>query len=195
MLKKNRRQSRNALFVIASLFLMSGVLRFGSGTGLAIAEELEARSESDSALNPEICAPNEGIALLLSELSEREDRVEGNELAIKNRLVTLEVAEEKYQQTLERLIAAENALSATISKASIASESDLAQLTAMYENMKPKDAAALFEEMDPVFSSGFLGRMRPDAAALVLAGLRPKTAYAISVILAGRNEQVPKDDL
>ena len=63
----------------------------------------------------------------------------------------------------------------------------------IHENMKPKDAAALFEEMAPEFAAGFLGRMRPDAAGAVMAGLDPKTAYTISVLLAGRNADVPKN--
>ena len=57
--------------------------------------------------------------------------------------------------------------------------------------MKPKDAAALFEEMSPEFAAGFLGLMRADAAALIMTGLEPTTAYSISVILAGRNANVP----
>jgi flagellar motility protein MotE (MotC chaperone) len=59
--------------------------------------------------------------------------------------------------------------------------------------MKPKDAAALFEEMDPGFAAGFLGRMRAVAAASVMAGLSPQTAYSVSVIMAGRNANAPKN--
>jgi hypothetical protein len=46
--------------------------------------------------------------------------------------------------------------------------------------------------MDPEFAAGFLGRMRPDAAGAVMAGLSAEKAYAVSVILAGRNAGVPK---
>ena len=76
--------------------------------------------------------------------------------------------------------------------ADTAAEGDLARLTAVYENMKPKDAAALFEEMDPDFAAGFLGRMRADSAAGIMAGLSPPVAYSVSVLLAGRNANVPK---
>lgn len=193
--KSAKKKKRNPLLIIAALFVVSGLLRFGSGAGKAIAEEIEGYVGSDESVLAPSCKPNAGISQLLAELSVREDRVKKDEMALRNRMLALEVAEEKYSESLKTLIAAENALSATISRANSASETDLAQLTSMYENMKPKDAAALFEEMDPGFSSGFLGRMRPDAAAAVLAGLKPETAYAISVILAGRNASVPKDDL
>ena len=70
---------------------------------------------------------------------------------------------------------------------------DVAQLTAVYAAMKPKEAAAVFEEMDPAFAAGFLGRMKPDAAAQIVAGLSPGKAYSISVILAGRNVGTPTE--
>ena len=88
---------------------------------------------------------------------------------------------------------AEESLVSTMARASTASENDLTRLTAVYENMKPKEASALFEEMDPEFAAGFLGRMRPDAAASIMTGLNSGKAYAISVILAGRNANAPSE--
>ncbi|MEZ5673973.1 MAG: hypothetical protein R3D81_01625 [Thalassovita sp.] len=74
-----------------------------------------------------------------------------------------------------------------------AAERDIGTLVAVYENMKPKDAAPLFEEMDPNFAAGFLSRMKPEAAAGIMAGLSPNVAYTISVVLAGRNAEAPKE--
>ena len=88
------------------------------------------------------------------------------------------------------LEAAEAGLDAAIAQASAAAEDDVAQLTAVYESMKPKDAAALFETMEPAFAAGFLGRMRPEAAAAVMTGMSPDRAYAVSAILAGRNAEL-----
>ncbi|AML51111.1 MULTISPECIES: MotE family protein [Falsihalocynthiibacter] len=193
--KRKARQGRYALFIVSALFVMSGVLRLGGGTGIAIAKEIEALRANESDGESALCEPSAGIANLLSDLSSREERVMNRELALENRMVALELAEKKYSESLAELIEAELALDATIVRADSASESDLGQLTAMYENMKSKDAAALFEEMDPNFSSGFLVRMKPDAAADILAGLKPETAYAISVILAGRNANVPREGL
>jgi flagellar motility protein MotE (MotC chaperone) len=45
--------------------------------------------------------------------------------------------------------------------------------------------------MDPKFAAGFLGRMRADSAAAIMAGMAPDAAYLVSVILAGRNADVP----
>ena len=193
--KKPKKRGQHTLVIVAILLSASGFIRLGSGTGKAIAEEINSLSEKGSNSMNQQSMGSDGIANLLADLKEREARVEARELQLENRFVALEVAEAKYSETLSALIAAEDQLDATIIKADAASETDLNQLTSMYENMKPKDAAVLFGEMAPDFSSGFLARMRPDAAASILAGLDPETAYAISVILAGRNAQVPRDGL
>ena len=105
----------------------------------------------------------------------------------------LSVADQTIARKLAALTEAEEKLRATLALADTAAEDDLIRLTAVYQNMKPAEAAALFEEMDPQFAAGFLGRMDPAAAAGVLAGLSPQAAYSVSVILAGRNANVPKD--
>ena len=81
----------------------------------------------------------------------------------------------------------EDELKATLALADGAAEADIERLTAVYQAMKPKDAAALFETMAPEFAAGFLGRMPPEAAAAILSGMSPEAAYGVSVIVAGRN--------
>ena len=132
------------------------------------------------------------VGQLLNALQERETRVKALETRIEVRSKALAVADAEITKRLAMLEEAEFNLRRTLSLADGAAEDDLARLTTVYENMKPKDAAALFGAMEPDFAAGFLGRMRPDAAAAVMAGLTPETAYSISVILAGRNAQAPK---
>ena len=100
---------------------------------------------------------------------------------------------ERALEKMAELVEVEAALRETLSLADGASEADLSRLTSVYEQMKPKEAAALFETMDPAFSAGFMARMRPDAAAGILAKLSPQAAYSISAILAGRHALVPKN--
>ena len=124
---------------------------------------------------------------------EREARVSVREAELEERLEALAFAETQITDQLQALTDAEERLRATIALADAAAETDLTQLTSVYENMKPKDAAALFEEMEANFAAGFLGLMRPDAAAAIMAGLTPEKAYEISVLFAGRNANVPTE--
>ena len=105
--------------------------------------------------------------------------------------MALRVAEQEVTEKLAALTGAEAALRATLALAETAAESDLSRLATVYENMKPKDAAALFTEMTPEFAAGFLGLMQPEAAAAIMTELEAPVAYSISVMLAGRNALVP----
>jgi len=191
-----RQPGRGALLTVMLLFLLSGLARLSGETGQAIAREISALSEegAGNAETARICThPEIEIATLLNDLQTREFRMEAQERYIEDRMQALNVAEVIYEENMARLIAAENALASTMSRSETAAEDDLARLTSVYENMKPKDAANLFETMDHEFAAGFLGRMRPDAAAAVFAGLEPETAYRISIVLAGRNANAPTE--
>lgn len=106
---------------------------------------------------------------------------------------TLTLVRQEVDRNLAALAEAEAELRATLALADGAAAADLDQLTQMYQNMKPKEAAALFETMDPNFAAGFLGQMPATAAGAIMAGLQPETAYRISLVLAGRNMQVPAE--
>mgnify|MGYP003627259512 CR=1 FL=1 len=196
-----RRTGRGTVMIIAALLSTSAFLRLGSGAGEAVAEAIiqptppvgfskEGSEVSDIANTRKVDRAK--IGSLLAALMEREARVSEREERIAKRQKALEIADEEIERRMVALEQIEQDLRKTLALANGAAESDLARLTAVYENMKPKDSAKLFETMEPEFAAGFLGRMRPDAAAGVMAGLSPEAAYSISVILAGRNASAPK---
>lgn len=202
-LARRRRSGRGALVMIALLLTSSAILRVGGGGAVAQAvgdKVIKTASSASSDTISDHVKPNADTRMIdrgelgrmLSELNAREARVKERELQIALRSKALAVADEEISKRLETLEQAESDLRQTLALADGAAENDLARLTAVYENMKPKDAAALFEAMEPAFAAGFLGRMRPDVAAAVMAGLTPEVAYTISVILAGRNANAPK---
>lgn len=186
-----KKNGRGSILLICFLLLGSAAIRIGSEAGKAVAtESILPTPVATAAQTTQI--NSDGFAKMLVAFQIREARIEKLEQEIEVRKKALEVADEEIAKRLRVLENAENTLRATLAFADTAAEEDLARLTSVYENMKPKEAAALFEEMEPAFAAGFLGRMRPDAAAGVLAGLTPQTAYSISVILAGRNADAPK---
>jgi flagellar motility protein MotE (MotC chaperone) len=188
----NKARVRGAIAVIASLLLGSAVLRISLS-----ASEVMAGTKSSKPVDIEIEADQTFKTLpssrLLQAMLVREQRVSVQEDNMAKRKKALDVAQVEIERRLQALQQAEVRLSATLAKANTATESDVNQLIQVYESMKPKDTAALFETMEPAFAAGFLGRMRPDAAAGIMEGLSPKVAYTISVILAGRNANAPKN--
>ncbi|MDA5092825.1 hypothetical protein O2N63_01845 [Aliiroseovarius sp. KMU-50] len=190
--KRTKAGGRGALWVVTMLFLASGVVRFGD-YGVAIAKEVSAAASVSAGHSTaqDVCETEEDIAEVLHLLRGREQDLKQRESDLSDRLAALALAEAEISKNMTALTEAEDSLKATMALAKGASENDLAQLTQVYENMKSKQAVPLFAQMDPQFAAGFLGRMRSEAAAQIMAGLDPAHAYAISVILAGRNSNVP----
>jgi len=187
--KPVQRRGKTVPFIVA-LLATSALIRIVMGADVAMAvdgtEEMMAPVEETAA-----CGPDDTPATLLDALREREARVSAREVQLEDRVQALRVVEAEINEKIASLSDAEASLSALLALADSAAEDDLSRLTAVYENMKPQDAAALFEQMEPAFSAGFMGRMNPAAAALIMTNLEPETAHLISVVLAGRNASVP----
>ncbi len=181
-------RGRGALLIPALFLAASGALRVGSGVGEALANA--GASDGATAAEPMVC-PEPPVALAQA-LKDRDSALSAREAAYADRLAALTLVDKAVSARLKELQDAESQLKATLSLADGAAEEDLKRLTAVYEAMKPADAAALFEAMEPDFAAGFLGRMAPASAAAVLSGMKPQSAYSISVLIAGRNALVPK---
>ena len=181
---------REMLTFLAVFLAAAGALRLGQGVGAAMALQA-APSENAESPTPVSC-PAPPIALA-NALKERDTQVKAREIALEDRKAALDLAEKALTARLEQVVAAEARLRETLTIADGAAEQDLSRLTAVYEAMKPADAAALFETMSPEFAAGFLGRMRPEAAAAVISGMKPETGYSVSVLIAGRNATAPKE--
>lgn len=198
MAKTKKSGGMSVMGVVVALMLGSGLVRGGLGAGAAMASADTTPAKTQQAQTSQSgktagCVPAQTPAALVKALNEREEQVTLREADVLQKLEALAVAREELRAEIIELEAAETALARTLSIAESASENDLDRLTAVYEAMKPADAAALFSEMAPEFAAGFLGRMSPASAAGVLAGLEPSVAYAMSAHLAGRNALAPKE--
>lgn len=187
--RPGRRKSQNgALVVVIGCFVASALIRIGV-SGPAFAEQMVATQASTQAETPaktDITDLAE-LDLMLDAIREREIALTSEDERISVRLEILKAAQDEFERKRQELEDAEKLLAATLSQTDGAVLRDIAQLTAVYQNMKPKSAAAIFNEMDPNFSAGFLIRMSPQAAADILSAMDANTAYEVSVIMASRN--------
>ena len=189
---KLRRRGVGALPVLAGVLMASGLVRMGDGSGSEVFAQFGAlAARAATAPIGEATAPDDEIAVILAALKDRETQLDKREDRLGEREAKLTDFERKVRAQMDELETAEQNLSQLLKLAKSAAEDDLNRLTAVYESMAPKDAAALFSEMSPIFAAGFLARMRSESAAAILAGLEPATAYSISVMIAGRNAEVP----
>jgi flagellar motility protein MotE (MotC chaperone) len=196
---KPRRARARVLPLLALTFLCAALLRLADGPIAALAD---SHTSADPALastpaQPHAAAqalpetPREGADWAIR-LAQREAEITAREADVAERLAEVSAIEERIVTHIAELGRAETALAATMAQADIAAEADLSRLVAVFENMRPDEAARLFSEMDEGFAAGFLARLRPEVAAAVLSGIEPRRAYHISAIVAGRNAEVPR---
>ena len=191
-------RQRGILLLLTVVFVGSGVLRLGE-VGSAFAATEDEDMPGDDMVNEMselgTCPDLGAVSTALTAIDGRAQSLDAREAAINERQAQLDAAEQLIGARLAELEAAEERLSALLSTTDEAASNDVEQLMAFYEAMNSEDAAALFAEMDPNFAAGFLSRMRPESGAGILAELEPAQAYAISVILATRNADIPRSSM
>ncbi len=174
--------------LIVVCFIGSAALRL-TESGAALAQEINARTQGTE--TAAAAPPPEDGDLLLAAIRERSTQIAAEEARLADRAQTLAVAETRLAAQLAALEEARAGLEATLAMADQASERDIGMMTAVYENMKPAEAARIFERMDVSFAAGLMARMRPELAAQVLAGMNADAAYAVTLTIASRNARVP----
>ncbi|GIT91635.1 flagellar P-ring protein FlgI [Jannaschia pagri] len=179
-------QGKRLVFgAVFTLLLVSALARVISASLSAQPAEPPVENLQETAAL--LCPPSEEVANLLRQIAARDAELDAREARVALREQDTRIATQEIRRSLEDLTQAEERLAARMYQSNEASETDVARLTEVYEGMKPKDAAVLFETMESNFAAGFLARMRPDAAAAIFSNLSPEKAYALSVVMAGRN--------
>lgn len=182
-------KKRKFLLLFSFALLSSASIRIGETVGSAMALQAAPTTETSTAA---LECPEPPIRLIEA-IRDRDEFVTMREAEMRDRNAELRATEVRIRQQLEKLTEAEAQLRNTLEIADGAAEADLEKLTAVYEAMKPSNAAELFSAMSPEFAAGFLVRMRPAAAAAVMSGLDPKEAYTITTLIAGRNAKAPRN--
>ena len=185
-------QAVSGVGIIVLCFLGSAALRLLE-SGSAIAQEIGAMASRSGEETGLACVPTAESDALLAAIREREVQLDEEQARLADRAQTLNVAETKLAEQLAAFEVAQKNLEDTLALADKAAERDIDRMTAVYESMKPADAARIFERMDVAFAAGLLARMRPESAAAVLTGMNADAAYAVTLTIASRNAGVPTE--
>ncbi|MEQ8327441.1 MAG: hypothetical protein RIE84_14575 [Parvibaculum sp.] len=154
--------------------------------------EGEGPAEGDSAVATQPAAPAEEAAApisksemtVLESLSERRKELATRAEALDTRERLLAAAEKRVEDRIAELKEIEARINARIGEQDAENEARLAGLVAMYETMKPKDAARIFERLDMGVLLDVVKRMQPRKMAAVMAAMDPVTAQDLTVELA-----------
>jgi flagellar motility protein MotE (MotC chaperone) len=175
--------------LIVLCFLGSAAMRLTeSGAALAESRATQVQEQKDGG-----ALENGEADRLLLALRDREAQLDAEAAQLADRAQALSVAETKLAEQLEAFETARQQLEATLAQADKAAERDIERMTAVYESMKPEEAARIFERMEVSFAAGLLARMRPEITADVLTSMEPDSAYAVTLTIASRNAAVPTE--
>lgn len=149
----------------------------GAGAGDAIA----------GTKNPENLSSAEKA--LLDRLQARRQELDGRAQELDLRENLLRAAEKKIEDQLVELKAVEDRIAEAEAARKNEEDAKLKDLVIMYENMKPKQAAAIFDVMDMKVLVEVTSKMAPKKAGDVIARMEPTVAERLTVALARREQQ------
>jgi len=156
--------------------------------GDAIAMEMNSRGE----LAP-VSSDEGSTAELLARLTERRDALDAREKELDMRMALVEAAEKRIEERTSALQALEERINTLVEEKKSDEKEQFAGIVAMYETMKPKEAATIFNALDTQMLTRVARAMNPRKMAPILARMEPMKAKALTAGLA-REETEPSLD-
>src|SRR5579863_849867 len=144
--------------------------------------------------------PTDGVALpsgaeraILERLQQRREELDtrARELDIRESLI--QGAEKRMDAKLAELKEVEAQIKAATQQKDDAAKAQLKGLVTMYENMKPRDAAKIFNGLDTNVLLEVAAQINPRTMADIVAQMSPDVAQHLTVELADKAQQQPKD--
>ncbi len=123
---------------------------------------------------------------LLNEIREKREEYTQKVASLRTRERQVLAAEKRVQEKIGQLEALRQTIEDLIGKHENQEEERMRALVKIYENMKPKDAAAIFEELDNLVLLDVVERMKERKVAPILGNMQPTRAKEITVELAKR---------
>ena len=128
---------------------------------------------------------------LLQDLRVRREEIERREDAVIQKEGLLKAAEDRIEKKIAELSKIRVDIEALIKKYDEQEEQQIKDLVAIYEKMKPKDAAKIFDELDLSVLLQMFDKMKSSKSAPILASMRPARAKQLTAKIAERR-QMPK---
>ena len=125
---------------------------------------------------------------LLNALSAERLLITQQKKDLDDRKAEIALAREKLEIEKVALMELKNSIEDLLSRIDAQKSEDLERLIALYQNMKPAEAAAIMNDIDIEVMIMVLGAMPPRVAAPILARMSPVRAGAVSKIIFERSK-------
>lgn len=121
---------------------------------------------------------------ILVRLAERRAELDALAAELETRAAVVEAAELRLEERIAELTALEDEVNALLAERQAIDDAQFAALVAMYEAMKPKDAAAIFDRLNIEILRRVAIAMNPRKMSPILAEMSPERAEILTIQLA-----------
>jgi flagellar motility protein MotE (MotC chaperone) len=136
-----------------------------------------------------------GERAVLDRLQERRKELDARSHQLEIREGLVKAAEKRIEARIDELKALDQQIKAATEKKNGAEAARFKGLVAMYENMKPKDAARIFDRLELKVLLDVAGAIKPRTMSEIMAQMSPDVAERLTVELATRANANPADGL
>lgn len=182
------RRRRSLLPVFGGFFLLAGAVQ--------VAGMVELPARSAAAAEGGLLAGCTDIpeAVALAELLElRALRMERFKAELQRQRADIAIAEGTLTSKLRQLKAVRDAGGAGRDTMRQAVSDDIDRLVAVYDEMKPREAAAILSNLPPDFAAEILMRVEPETGARIIAAVDPGQAAILTTHMSARRVTPAKD--
>lgn len=121
---------------------------------------------------------------VVERLGDRREALDAREAELEMRLALVEAAEKRITERTATLEALEARIDALVKEKQVADDSQFASIVAMYETMKPKEAAAIFDQLEMPVLLRVASAMSPRKMAPIMAKMDPQKAKELTSSMA-----------
>jgi flagellar motility protein MotE (MotC chaperone) len=143
------------------------MMRDGAGDYVPIAPDSETSEEE-----------------VLARLGDRRSDLEAREVELEMRLALIEAAEKRIDERTAALAALEARIAAMVEEKKALEEEQFVAIIAMYETMKPRDAAPILDQLEMPVLLRVARAMSPRRMAPILAQMDPLKARDLTASMA-----------
>ena len=125
---------------------------------------------------------------VLTSLTKRREELDKRQAELDMREKLMMATEQRLDQKLAEIKSIQGEIQAAVGTLNDKQQKEIASLVKVYENMKPKDAAAIMQDLDRTILLEVASRIKEAKMAPILAAMEPSKAREITVMLAKKND-------
>lgn len=130
---------------------------------------------------------------VLGRLGDRREELDARESELEMRMALVEAAEKRLSERTIALQALEARIEALVEEKKAADNEQFASIVAMYETMKPKDAALIFDQLEMPILLRVASAISPRKMAPIMAKMAPIKAKDLTASMAIEQAAMPLD--